>query len=77
MGALRDLRDFLIGKDPTMIEHLVQAIYRLSFYRGGPLFLEEPALPENVDAMKKIADETSRPSPPASGGLPSLAFVRS
>lgn len=37
MGALRDLRDFLIGKDPTMIEHLWQAIYRLSFYRGGPV----------------------------------------
>jgi galactonate dehydratase len=37
MGALKDLRDFLIGKDPTMIEHLVQAIYRLSFYRGGPV----------------------------------------
>lgn len=37
MGALEDLRDFLIGKDPTMIEHLWQAIYRLSFYRGGPV----------------------------------------
>lgn len=37
MGALKDLRDFLIGKDPTMIEHLWQAIYRLSFYRGGPV----------------------------------------
>jgi len=36
MGALRDLRDFLVGKDPTMIEHLWQSIYRLSFYRGGP-----------------------------------------
>jgi galactonate dehydratase len=37
MGALKDLRGFLIGKDPTMIEHLWQAIYRLSFYRGGPV----------------------------------------
>ena len=37
MGALRDLRDFLVGKDPTMIEHLWQAMYRLSFYRGGPV----------------------------------------
>ncbi len=37
MGALLDLRDFLIGKDPTMIEHIGQAIYRLSFYRGGPV----------------------------------------
>jgi galactonate dehydratase len=37
MGALKDLRDFLVGKDPTMIEHLWQAIYRLSFYRGGPV----------------------------------------
>lgn len=37
MGALRDLRPFLIGKDPTMIEHLWQAIYRFSFYRGGPI----------------------------------------
>ncbi len=37
MGALRDLRDFLLGKDPSMIEHIWQAIYRLSFYRGGPV----------------------------------------
>jgi len=37
MGALKDVRDFLIGKDPTMIEHLWQAIYRLGFYRGGPV----------------------------------------
>ncbi len=37
MGALKDLRSFIIGKDPTMIEHLWQAIYRLSFYRGGPV----------------------------------------
>lgn len=37
IGALRDLRDFLIGKDPTMIEHLWQAMYRFSFYRGGPV----------------------------------------
>ncbi len=37
MGALKDLRGFLVGKDPTMIEHLWQAIYRLSFYRGGPV----------------------------------------
>ncbi len=37
MGALKDLRSFLIGKDPTMIEHLWQSIYRLSFYRGGPV----------------------------------------
>jgi galactonate dehydratase len=37
MGPLRHLRDFLIGKNPTMIEHLGQAIYRLSFYRGGPV----------------------------------------
>jgi len=37
MGALKDLRDFLVGKDPTMIEHLWQTIYRLSFYRGGPV----------------------------------------
>jgi galactonate dehydratase len=37
MGALKDVRDFLIGKDPTMIEHLWQTIYRLGFYRGGPV----------------------------------------
>jgi len=37
MGALRDLRHFLIGKDPTMIEHVWQAIYRFSFYRSGPV----------------------------------------
>jgi galactonate dehydratase len=37
MGALKEVRDFLIGKDPTLIEHLWQAIHRLGFYRGGPV----------------------------------------
>ena len=37
VGAIQDVRPFLKGKDATQIEHLWQAIYRLSFYRGGPV----------------------------------------
>jgi galactonate dehydratase len=32
-----ELEDYLIGKDPRRIEHHWQAIYRHSFYRGGPV----------------------------------------
>jgi galactonate dehydratase len=35
--AIRELEDYLIGKDPRRIEHHWQAIYRHAFYRGGPV----------------------------------------
>lgn len=35
VGALRDISSYLIGEDPTRIEHHWQAIYRHSFWRGG------------------------------------------
>lgn len=35
--AVRELEEYLIGKDPRRIEHHWQAIYRHAFYRGGPV----------------------------------------
>ncbi len=34
-GALQDLEPFILGQDPTRIEHLYQAMYRHPFFRGG------------------------------------------
>lgn len=36
-GALKNLREYIIGKDPYRIEHLWQDIFRGSFWRGGPV----------------------------------------
>lgn len=38
-AVLREYEEYLIGKDPLMIEHHLQAMYRGGFYRGGPLML--------------------------------------
>jgi galactonate dehydratase len=35
VGAINDVKEYLIGKDPTRIEHHWQTIYRHSFWRGG------------------------------------------
>jgi len=35
-GAL-EVKDYLIGKDPTRVTHHWQAIHRGAFYRGGPI----------------------------------------
>ncbi|MBA3450073.1 MAG: galactonate dehydratase [Chloroflexia bacterium] len=35
VGAINDVADYLIGEDPTRIEHHWQTIYRHSFWRGG------------------------------------------
>lgn len=36
-ACVRELSDYLIGKDPMRIEDLVQTLYRSGFYRGGPI----------------------------------------
>lgn len=38
-AVLREYEEYLIGKDPLMIEHHLQTMYRGGFYRGGPLML--------------------------------------
>ena len=38
-AVVREYEEYLIGKDPLMIEHHMQALYRGGFYRGGPLML--------------------------------------
>ena len=38
-AVLREFEEYLIGKDPMMIEHHLQALYRGGFYRGGPLMM--------------------------------------
>ncbi len=35
--AIKEIEPYLIGKDPRMIVHHWQAIYRHAFYRGGPI----------------------------------------
>ena len=37
--AVNELAAYLIGKDPLRIEHHWQAMYRGSFYRGGPVLM--------------------------------------
>jgi galactonate dehydratase len=36
-AAVKEIGRFLIGKDPRLIEHNWQAVYRWQFYRGGPI----------------------------------------
>jgi galactonate dehydratase len=36
-AAVRELEDYLIGKDPRAVVHHWQAMYRHAFYRGGPV----------------------------------------
>lgn len=38
-SLIHEYEEYLIGKDPLMIEHHVQALYRGGFYRGGPVML--------------------------------------
>ena len=38
-AVVKEFEEYLVGKDPMMIEHHVQALYRGGFYRGGPLML--------------------------------------
>lgn len=38
-AAVRDMEDFLIGKDPNRIEDIWQTLYRARFYRGGPVMM--------------------------------------
>jgi galactonate dehydratase len=37
VGAITDLRDILLGADPTKIENIWQTMYRGAFWRGGPV----------------------------------------
>lgn len=37
--AVQEYRPVLIGQDPRRIEHLVQLMYRGTYYRGGPVFM--------------------------------------
>ena len=35
MAAIKELEKYLVGKDPRLVAHHWQAIYRHAFYRGG------------------------------------------
>jgi galactonate dehydratase len=39
MGAVEELAEYLIGKDPLRIEHHWQHIYRSAFFRGGNVLM--------------------------------------
>lgn len=36
-AAVREMEEFLVGRDPSRIEDLWQTLYRARFYRGGPV----------------------------------------
>lgn len=38
-AAVKEMEDYLIGKDPLQIEDIWQTLYRGSFYRGGPVLM--------------------------------------
>ncbi len=37
MAAVKELEEYLINKDPNLIEDIFQVLYRGGFYRGGPI----------------------------------------
>ena len=39
IAAVKELEPYLIGKDPRLIEHHFQTMYRGLFYRGGPVLM--------------------------------------
>jgi galactonate dehydratase len=39
MAAVKEMSEYLIGKDPMRIEDLWQVLYRGGFYRGGPILM--------------------------------------
>ena len=38
-SAVRELSDYLIGRDPSRIEDIWNTLYRSGFYRGGPVLM--------------------------------------
>lgn len=39
IAAVKELSEYLIGKDPLRIEDHWQVLYRTGFYRGGPILM--------------------------------------
>lgn len=38
-GAVEDMSDYLLGRDPLQIEDIWQTLFRARFYRGGPVMM--------------------------------------
>jgi galactonate dehydratase len=38
-AAVKEWENYLVGKDPLLIEDIWQTMYRCSFYRGGPVLM--------------------------------------
>ena len=38
-GAVEDMSDYLLGRDPRQIEDIWQTLFRARFYRGGPVMM--------------------------------------
>ena len=38
-GAVEDMEDYLLGRDPLQIEDIWQSLFRARFYRGGPVMM--------------------------------------
>lgn len=39
LAAVKEMEEYLIGKDPTNIEDIWNLLYRAAFYRGGPILM--------------------------------------
>ena len=52
-GAVEEIADYLIGKDPLRIQHHWQHVYRSAFFRGGKWRAHEP--PSRIDAFVECA----------------------
>jgi galactonate dehydratase len=38
-AAVRELSEYVVGRDPNQIEDIWQTLYRGGFYRGGPILM--------------------------------------
>lgn len=42
-ACVEEMKDYLIGQDPTQIEDIWNTLYRAAFYRGGPILMSAMA----------------------------------
>ena len=57
-GAVEDMADYLLGRDPLQIEDIWQSLFRGRFYRGGPVMMS--AIAGVNQALWDIKGQVSR-----------------
>ena len=65
-ACVKEMEEYLVGKNPCDIEDLWNTLYRAAFYRGGP-----PVPAKNHEPLAALFP----PSGHAAGGGPRLAAV--